>query len=429
MQQSITPVSDPFELSLSVPGDKSISHRSVMFSAFTNGACHISNLGSGADVESTISVMQQLGLDISYEPNEHLAIINSIGIDGLSQPAESLDAGNSGTTLRLMTGLLSGRQFESIITGDHSLQSRPMGRIVNPLNSMGANISAQLRNNAPLQIRPGDLHGIDYEMPVASAQVKSALILAGLQATGETVIREQNLSRRHTEMMLSRFGGPVQVDGKVITVQKLESPLSPYDMKVPGDPSSAAYWAAAAAIFPGSVSEIRDINLSPERIAFLNVLKEMGVEVAIEVKDTSIEPRGNVTVTGGDLTGVTIREEDIPALIDELPLIGVLGAFAEGTTVVRKAKELRYKECDRIAATVANLEMMNVSATEYEDGFEIHGDEKPDGAEMDSFGDHRIAMTFAVAGLGAADVSVLKNADAASVSYPEFWGELRKLQV
>ena len=425
--RSITPVTSPIHQTFRLPGDKSISHRAIIFTALTKGESHITNLGTGEDVESTISVLQQLGLKINFSKDKAVATVFSGGLQGLHEPEEALDAGNSGTTIRLMTGLLSGRQFSSVVSGDASLRKRPMQRIVHPLRLMNAKIQGTEYGTAPLIITPSDLHGIDYQMPIASAQVKSAIILAALQADSPTQIHEQLISRRHTEIMLQAFGAPIQINGQDIEVRPTAIPLKPYRLTVPGDPSSAAFWATATAIIPDSQCQIKDVNLSPERIAFYRILSRMGAHVEITIQDDSIEPRGDILVENRQLHGLTVEKSLIPALIDELPLIAVLGAFAEGETVVRNAGELRHKECDRITAIVQNLKEMNVSVNEVKDGFYIKGGKQPASAQFDSFNDHRIAMAFSIAGVAGSGESSMINPEAASVSYPEFWDVLNDI--
>ncbi len=420
----ITPAKKPVELDIHVPGDKSISHRSLMFAAMARGTSTLENLGTGADIRSTAHVLQGLGVQISdKEPVK----VQSKGLQAWIRPERDLDAGNSGTTMRLMTGLLSGRPFHSVLTGDESLSKRPMRRIVDPLTAMGAVISADEGGTAPLNIHPATLHGIEYSMPVASAQVKSAVILAGLQAEGETVIHEQSLSRRHTEVMLAGFGAPVTIRGMDIHVRQFTDSMDPIEFSVPGDPSSAAFWAAAAALIPGSHCIIRDVNLSSERIHFYEVLGSMGANVDIYIEDDSVEPRGILEVLHEDLHGIELEREDIPAMIDELPLVAVLGAFADGETVIRGAEELRHKESDRIMAVVNNLQAMDVQVEELQDGLHIYNNNPPRGGELNSYGDHRIAMAFAVAALGATGPSVITNHDVATISYPEFWDVINKL--
>ena len=423
--RKITPATGPLNIDLKVPGDKSISHRSLIFAALAKGTSQLTHLGTGADIRSTANVLRQLGVQI--EPGEQLEV-HSDGLAGFCQADAELDVGNSGTTIRLMAGLLSGRPFQSVLTGDESIRQRPMKRIIDPLTTMGAHITGTSEHTAPLIIEPAELHGIDYIMPVASAQVKSAIILAGLQVRdGTTIVREQTISRRHTEIMLQNLGAPVRVEGPVITVEPMPEPLNPFDIAVPGDPSSAAFWAAAAAMVPGSRCRVRDICLSPERIAFFHQLRAMGTEVRFEVWDETLEPRGDVFIEYQSLHGITITESDVPALVDEIPLLAVLGAFAEGETSIRGAEELRFKECDRIAATVRNLQALGVETEEFQDGLKIAGGKKPAGADLESFGDHRVAMAFAVAGLGAGSESAILHPEAASVSYPEFWNVFARI--
>lgn len=420
----ITPVVKPVEMDIHVPGDKSISHRSLMFAAMAQGTSTIENTGTGEDIQSTKRVLRGLGVSIGKkEPIQ----IRSNGISGWSQPVKELNSGNSGTTMRLMAGMLSGRPFHSVLTGDDSLSKRPMKRIVDPLTSMGAVISAAEGVTAPLNIHPADLHGIEYHMPVASAQVKSAIILAGLQAEGQTVIHEKSLSRRHTEVMLSQFGAPVEIDGMTIRVNRLEDSIQPIEFSVPGDPSSAAFWAAAAALIPDSHCIIRDVNLSPERTHFYRILQNMGADVDIYIEDDQVEPRGIIEVMHRTLNGIKLGRDDIPAMIDELPLIAVLGAFANGDTIVQGAEELRHKESDRIMAVVNNLNSMDVDIEEMQDGFHIHGGGSVYGGQIDSYGDHRIAMAFAVGALAAEGPSVIQKHSVATISYPEFWDMINKL--
>lgn len=391
------------------------------------GVSRISNLATGEDVRSTRRVLQQLGTEISDRGKGEVEV-NSAGLGGYTQPETSLDAGNSGTTIRLMAGVLSGRSFQSTLTGDKSLTNRPMKRITEPLRLMGADIDADTDGTAPLVIRPSVLHGIDYTLPVASAQVKSAVILAGLQTEeGTTVVREDRLSRRHTEMMLSSLGAPVGIDGAVVTVNPMVAPLNPFNLRIPGDPSSAAYWATLAAIQPGSVCRIRDIHLSPERTAYFDVLGAMGADVELRVQDRRMEPRGDLVVRHNTLRGITLEKSMVPALIDELPLLAVAGMFASGKTEVTGAGELRYKETDRIRAVVRNGSAMNADIRGTDDGFVIQGGSGVEGGELDSFGDHRIALAFGIAAVAASGPSVMHGSEAADISYPEFWETLASL--
>lgn len=424
----ISPLQKSFNVQLEVNGDKSISHRALIFSSLGNGKSEITGLSKGLDVQSTKKVLTQLGVEIEQEGEK--AFIFSKGIAGFRIPDTPLDAGNSGTTMRLMTGILSGLPFPTEITGDESLQKRPMNRIIEPLLQMGAKISFSDEKTAPLKIEPSTLQGIDYTLPVASAQVKSAIVLAGLQVqSGETIIREKTLSRRHTELMLQSFGAPVQVDGSVIRVQKLNEPLGLLNLSVPGDPSSAAFWATAAVIIPDSSIVLKNICLSPERVGFFTVLREFGLQVTFVEKSISPEPSGDIRVDFSQFSDIKISGEHVPSMVDELPLVAVIGAFNTGhKMVVRGAQELRVKESDRISAIVHNLEQMNVPVKEFEDGFVISPDTKPTGGEFKSFGDHRIAMAFSIAALGTEGKSTIDDAEIASISYPEFWEHFELLR-
>lgn len=400
-----------------------------MFASIASGESSLSHLSTGKDVDSTRSVLQQLGVKFREDTGQKLIVL-SPGLNELQAPEGTLETGNSGTTMRLMAGMLSGRPFRSTLTGDASLRSRPMRRITEPLTQMGAQISTAPDGTAPLTMEPAELHGIDYTLPVASAQVKSAIILAGLQVTsGETIVRENRLSRRHTEMMLRYLGAPVAVQENTVTVNPLSSSLAPFDLRVPGDPSSAAFWATAAAIIPDSVCRIEDIHLSPERTAFFHALQSMGTSVEMNVRSEEMEPRGDLVVRYRPLQGIELDENSVPALIDELPLIAVAGMYATGKTRVTGAEELRYKECDRLDAVVKNVNTMGGSIKEMNDGFLIHGRSGPgpQGAGLDSFGDHRIAMAFAIAALGASGPSEMSHPEVAAISYPEFWEVLNEL--
>jgi len=424
----ISPLKTPIKVNLEVNGDKSISHRALIFFSLANGKSEITGLSKGVDVQSTKKVLTQLGVEIHQEDEK--TVVRSKGLKDFRQPDEPLDAGNSGTTIRLMTGLLSGLPFPTEITGDKSLQKRPMHRIVEPLSQMGAKISSSPDETAPLKIEPSALHGIDYTLPVASAQVKSAIILAGLQVqSGETIVREKTLSRRHTELMLQSFGAPVHVDGSVVRVQKLDEPLKSLNISVPGDPSSAAFWATAAAIIPDSSVVLKNICLSPERIGFFTILREFGLKITLEEKSITPEPSGDIRVVYSQFSDIEILKEHIPSMVDEVPLIAVIGAFNTGhKTVVRGAQELRVKESDRISAIVHNLIQMGVPVKEFEDGFDISPNSKPTGGNFKSFGDHRIAMAFSIAALGAEGESTLDDAEIASISYPEFWEHFEMLR-
>lgn len=423
----IEPLRNPFQLSLHVHGDKSISHRALIFASLADGESIIRGLGSGADVKSTIHVLRQLGVLI--EENGDTTKVISRGLSGFQQPTEPLDAGNSGTTFRLMTGLLSGLPFTSTITGDESFQQRPMNRITEPLSRMGANINVSAGGTAPLTIHPSKLKSIDYSPFVASAQVKSAIILAGLQTeSGMTVVRENTLSRRHTEVMLSAFGAPVGIDGNDVHIQRLSEPLEPFEFQVPGDPSAAAFWATAASILEESQVEIQNVCLSDERIGFFRKLQKIGSEVKLDVISEKPEKTGDIRVLHKTINKITVSEFEVPAMVDELPLMAILGAYSKNETSVRGAGELRVKESDRINAIIQNLGAMNVEVEEYDDGFEIPGAQNPTGGKLKAFHDHRIAMAFAIAALGADGSSEIDNPEIAGISYPEFWDHFELLR-
>ena len=411
--------------SFRVPGDKSISHRALIFSSLADGQSEIHGISSGGDVNSTMNCLSQLGVRIERK-NGAVKILGK-GKSSYSSPRSVLDAGNSGTTMRLLTGILAGQKFESTITGDETLRRRPMQRIVEPLSQMGANIVFSYNMTAPLKIFPaGNLHGIKYELPLPSAQVKSAILLAGMFAEGETTVVEQVESRDHTERMLKLT--------KVKTPSGFETRIScdyvvePMEYDVAGDISSAAFFLAAAAILQNSSVTVTGVTLNPTRTGFLDVLVMMGAKVEIEnIRETAGEPIGDVTVAHSELNGVEISGSMIPRLIDELPIIGVMAAFAKGDSVVHDAHDLRRKESDRIVAVVDNLEAMGAEVSELDDGFIVNGTGNLTGAEIDSYRDHRIAMAFTIAGLAAKGTTLIKNAEWAQISFPEFYQILEKL--
>jgi len=404
---------------VSVPGDKSISHRAVLLSSLTNGVCEITNFLAGEDCHSTIAVMRALGITIEEPETTTLQVHGRRG--ELTAPSGDLFCGNSGTTMRLISGLLAGQNFASRLTGDPSLSRRPMDRIMTPLNQMGASIQAEVEGKfPPLRIEGRPLKGLHYELPVASAQVKSAILLAGLSASGRTSVTEPAPTRDHTERMLRYYLVPVRREGATVIVhggQHLES----RDFQVPGDISSAAFWMVAAAAQPGARLTIRNVGLNPTRTGVIGVLIRMGATIREVVDDCDkAEPAGNIVVHGGFLQAVEIGGEEIPNLIDELPILAVAAALANGTTIIRDARELRVKETDRLAALAGNLRKMGVVVREHEDGMEIEGPASLQGATLDSFGDHRIAMAFAIAGLFAKGETLITNAGCVAVSYPDF---------
>lgn len=416
---------------ISVPGDKSISHRSVMLAALTNGPCEISGFLPSEDCLSTVGAMRELGVKIDVL-EEGLSGPTKLLVHGggmqLKAPGGPIDCGNSGTTMRLMSGILAGQGFESRLIGDESLSRRPMNRVGDPLSEMGADIDAEGPEGcAPLLIRGGGLTGMRYELPVASAQVKSAVLLAGLFAEGKTTVVQPVSTRDHTERMLEYFQVKTVIEGDEISIyggQQLES----RDFSVPGDISSAAFWVTAAAAMPGASLTITDVGLNPTRSGILQVLPQMGAHISDSVNSESAgELRGNVAVQGRQLTGVEINGDIIPNIIDELPILAVAGALASGTTVIADAAELRVKETDRIMAVAGNLRAMGVDVEETYDGMIIRGGKPLRGARMDSYGDHRIAMAFAVAGLFADGETVITDADCVSISYPDFEADLKRL--
>ncbi len=412
---------------IKVPGDKSMSHRAAMFSALSDGTCRLRNYLMGEDCLGTIRVLQQLGVKIeSVGPGEFIVH----GCRGHFQPpAGDLDCGNSGTTMRLMSGLLAGQPFRSRLIGDASLSRRPMKRVMDPLVKMGARFETEGLGNCPPLVIKGtnSLSALEYKLPVASAQVKSAVLLAGLFAGGKTTVIQPVATRDHTEKMLEYFGVPVEVNGERISVEGGKLPHA-RDFDVPGDISSAAFWLVAAAIQPGALLKIKNVGLNPTRTGILNVLKRMGAHISIERKDDGTgEPAGDVEVRGAKLYGTTIGGAEIPNVIDELPVLAVAAALADGTTIIKDAAELRVKESDRLAVVAHHLQAMGADVTEHADGMEIRGGRLLINACMPSHGDHRIAMAFAVAGLFADGETVLEDTECVETSYPGFAEQLRAL--
>ena len=411
---------------ITVPGDKSISHRCVMFGSIAKGITEIDNFLTGADCLSTISCFQKMGVTINQNKNH--VIVEGNGLHALQAPSEILDVGNSGTTTRLISGILAGQKFSSELTGDASIQKRPMKRIMTPLQEMGADITSIHNNNcAPLQIHGASLKGIHYQSPVASAQVKSCVLLAGLYADGATSVTEPFLSRNHTELMLSSFGADVTSEGTTATIQPAEE-LYGQKVVVPGDISSSVYWVVAGLITPNSEITIKNVGLNPTRDGIIEVCKAMNANLTISNLHTEGgEPIGDITVKTSSLKGTTIEGSVIPRLIDELPTMALLACFAEGDTIIKDAQELKVKESDRIAVMVENLTKMGADVEATEDGMIIHGGKELHGAEIDSNLDHRIAMTFAIAGINASGTTVIKGADCVKISYPNFYDDLMRL--
>ncbi len=416
----------PLRGELTVPGDKSISHRSVMFGALAQGRTEISRFLTGADCLSTIACFRQMG--ISIEQNGSDVTVQGKGLHGLSESSGILDAGNSGTTVRLMSGILAGQRFTSRITGDDSICKRPMKRIMQPLTEMGAFITS-IRGNgcAPLEICPSALHGIHYQSPVASAQVKSCVLLAGLYADGKTSVTEPVVSRNHSELMLRYFGAAVSSEGTTATIAP-EPVLTGQKITVPGDISSAAYFIAAALLVPGSEVLLKNVGINPTRDGMLRVCRAMGADIELLNEDSSgAEPCADLLVRSSTLHGVVIEGEIIPTLIDELPVLAVLAAFAEGTTTIRDAAELKVKESDRIAVMTDNLSRIGCDVEATDDGMIIHGGKPLHGAVIDSHRDHRVAMSFAVAALACTGETEIRDSDCVTISYPGFYDDLQML--
>lgn len=411
-----------------VPGDKSISHRAVMLGALARGETEIDHFLFGEDCLSTIGVIRALGVQVTTE--ERRVIVRSEGMNALTEPDDVLDAGNSGTTMRLITGVLSGCSFFSVLTGDGSLRRRPMGRIIKPLTAMGACITARDANSlAPLAIRGGSLQAVEYRTPVASAQVKSAVLLAGLFTEGVTTVIEPAGSRDHTERMLKYFGARVEVDGTRVSVYG-KPDLTGKRITVPGDISSAMFFIAAGITVPGSELDILNVGFNPTRTGALEILKDMGADIEVQnQREVNGEPVADLKVRGSRLGGTEIGGDIIPKLIDELPVLAVVAALARGTTVVRDAAELRHKESDRITAVVRLLEGLGADISERPDGFIVRGGRKLNGASCDSYGDHRMAMAAAVAGLSARGKTTINGAECVDISYPGFFDTLNNITV
>jgi len=410
-----------------VPGDKSISHRAVIIAALSNGVCVLRGFLPSEDCMRTVQALRACGIKIEQPEPEMLVVHGKRRL--LTVPAGEIDCGNSATTMRLLAGLLAGQPFDSRLVGEATLSRRPMDRVIEPLRLMGANIVAEGPNNSPpLRITGAKLHGVEYNSPVASAQVKSALLLAGLFARGKTTVNEPTPSRNHTELMLNYFlvrtakdeDGGISVFGDQVPESR--------DFTIPGDISSAAFWLVAAGAQPGGHLMVRDCGLNDTRTTLLGVLVRMGAQVREAVEDVDqIEPRGTVEITGAPLKGTVMQGKEIPQLIDELPILAVAGALAAGTTIIRHAQELRVKETDRIAAIAHNLRAMGAQVIELNDGLEIHGRGSLRGARVASFGDHRIAMAFAIAGLFADGETIVQDAQCVHESYPNFAAALEEI--
>lgn len=414
-----------------IPGDKSISHRAVMLGSIARGTTEISHFLNGADCLSTIHCFQKMGIEI--EQSKDLVLVHGRGLRGLKAPRGILDTGNSGTTTRLICGILSGQDFSSVLSGDDSLNSRPMKRIMDPLNQMGARITSIQDNNcAPLRIEPGTLHGIRYVSPVASAQVKSSVLLAGLYADSPVSVTEPVLSRNHTELMLGSFGADISselhADGSATAVVSPCAELYGQKIQVPGDISSAAYFIAAGLLVPGSRLLVKNVGINPTRAGFLEVCRKMGADIGyLNRQSQGGEETADLLVTPKPLTGTVIEGAVIPSLIDEIPILAVMAAFAEGTTVIRDAAELKVKETNRIQTVTENLLAMGAEIIPTEDGMIIHGTGALKGTQIQSHLDHRIAMAFSVAALAAEGTTTILDSQCVDVSYPGFFAQLMNL--
>jgi len=416
-----------FKGTFSPTPDKSISHRSIIFSSLAQGKSIIRNFLRAEDPMSTLHAFRALGVNIDDTRDD--IIVNSKGIHGFKEPSNVIDCGNSGTTIRLISGVLSGNPFFSVLTGDESLRTRPMGRIIVPLQKMGADIRARGNNNyPPLAITGRTLHAITYALPVASAQVKSAILLAGLYAEGETKITEPTKSRDHTERMLPAFGAEITVDGLHITMRSgLE--LRGADIEVPGDFSSAAFFIAGALLINNSDITIKGVGINPTRTGLISALKEMGATIDISnTRTVSGEPIADIHCHGGKaLKAIHITKETIPALIDEFPILCVAATQAEGTTIIKGAEELRVKESDRIKSMATELKKMGVEIEEFEDGLSIKGNCKLKGSVVESYRDHRIAMALSIAGLIADGTTTIQGVSSVNISFPGFFELLRRV--
>ncbi|MBI3973188.1 MAG: 3-phosphoshikimate 1-carboxyvinyltransferase [Chloroflexi bacterium] len=432
---------------VTVPGDKSITHRAVMLNAIASGTATVTGAGLGADCLSTAACVRALGAtvrrlwptaeltdDLRRDPvsgkddrADAVLIVEGVGLTGLTEPADVLDAGNSGTTSRLLTGILAGQPFFSVLTGDASLRSRPMGRVVEPLRAMGARITARRGDTLlPLAVAPSNLRGRELAMRVASAQLKSCLLLAGLYAEGTTEIVQPEASRDHTERLLAAQGARLNAEGLRLRIEGRPA-LRAVDVRVPGDISSAAFWLVGACVHPNARITVRDVGVNPTRTGILDVLREMGATIAVEnERIEGGEPVADVTAESSRLRGVEVGGATIPRLIDEVPVLAVAAAVAEGVTVIRDAEELRVKESDRLAAVASELRRLGAAVEEHPDGLTITGG-RLTGGEAESYGDHRMAMSLAIAALAAAGPVLINGGECVDISYPTFWPDLERL--
>ncbi|MGN0378011.1 MAG: 3-phosphoshikimate 1-carboxyvinyltransferase [Butyrivibrio sp.] len=411
---------------ITVPGDKSISHRAVMFGSIAKGTTEIKGFLQGADCLSTIGCFRKMGVDIINDGNS--VTVHGNGLRGLTAPDGILDVGNSGTTTRLISGILAGQKFTSVLNGDASIQKRPMDRVIKPLRMMGADICGHDGTGfTPLTISPAGLSGIHYDSPVASAQVKSCILLAGLYSNGTTSVTEPSLSRNHTELMLSAFGADIRSEGCTASIRPADE-LFGQSVHVPGDISSAAYFIAAGLLGDNNEILIENVGINPTRDGIIRVCRAMGGNIELLNERTeSGEPVADLLVRSSSLHGTVVEGDIIPTLIDEIPVIAVLAAFADGKTVIRDAAELKVKESDRIATVVDNLSRMGADITGTDDGMIINGGNPLHGAVIDTYMDHRLAMSFAIAALNADGTTTINDAEVVNISYPGFYKDLSKL--
>lgn len=416
---------------VTVPGDKSISHRALILGGAARGQSRLRNVLAGQDCLSSMHCLEALGVGIEAEDGEGTLHVQGKGGSTFTEPCDILDAGNSGTTMRLLTGMLAAQPFFSVISGDLSLRTRPMKRVLEPLRMMGARIWGRNGDSlAPLAINGGSLHGIEYTMPVASAQVKSAILLAGLYASGTTIVREPVPSRDHTERMLEAMGACITRDGSAIMLAPSAGLLHGVDLEVPGDISSAAYWLVLGVAHPDARVELRSVGANPTRTGVIDVLRKMGANITIENHRTTDgnEPVADLKVESSRLSGTVISGELIPRVIDEIPAIAVAACLADGATTIKNAEELRVKESDRIASLAAELRKLGADIEERPDGMVINGGRRLRASRTDSHGDHRLAMALAIAGMVAEGRSAVEGAEVVGVSYPDFWRHLESLR-
>jgi 3-phosphoshikimate 1-carboxyvinyltransferase len=413
-----------------VPGDKSISHRAAILCSLASGLSEIGNFSPGNDCLSTLSCLKSLGVRISKKESKALSLyIQGADSTGLQEARNVLNAGNSATTMRLLSGILAAQSFISIITGDVSLRTRPMKRLIEPLQLMGAEIYGRCNNSlAPLVIRGKKLHSISYSLPVPSAQIKSAILLASLFATGQTTIEQPQISRDHTERLLKQMGVEIRLNKGSVSLMPITKPLAALNLHVPGDISSAAYWLVAGAIHANASIKVVNCGINPTRTGIIDALLAMGARIKLENRRLECnEPVADIYIESSQLRAIEIKGEIVPRLIDEIPILAVAACFATGTTIIKDASELRVKESDRISATVRELSCLGARIEALPDGMVIHGGFPLDGAEVSSHFDHRLAMSLAVAGLMAKGETIIEKSQVAEISYPDFWEQLGKV--